>query len=1034
MRRLLALLLFVIFLFSATPAALSQPNADVPGEYAQGQALALCDADAVFGAGSDRSARGASSASGSVQILNTWDLSATPGLNHLSIDSSDSERLYVVLFGASMGTGELVSYLKEQNGIFAAEPNYIYRADSISNDPYADVQWGLGGAYGVHPQGLWSSSAPESIVAVIDTGIDYNSPDLQGRIAENLAFDAYPSDGTTPGSDTGTQGHGTHVAGIIAAATNNSMGGAGVMGSSACKIMPVRVFSGGTAFASDIVAGISHVIQKKHAGNPVVAANMSLGSKWFSSEIMRYALSQLTQNDILPVRSAGNDSLYINDNSVYPSIFETPGTVAVAAIDAAGRFDFSYSNYSDTCVQIAAPGTDILSTWFKGKGGYIGSCGSLSFDDFENSGAYTLEYAPYKWSSGIINSDARILSLTPQSTGYASARSLQFSIPPSSAYSDYRIILPNNGGQLQSDQSLGFRVRFSSAQPLPNEYSLAAGIGKEDDKPSSAMQPYALDKWYYFASNGDASGSEFSLWLSLYDLSAPMTVSIDDLGAELSSQTGYNVFEGTSMAAPFFTGAYALLRSVYPQKSMAELRARLIGGSRPDRSLTSRVNAGGSVDIPTAVLEDTSSFAPVIDEISQSGNSVTVKGWFFGDSPNISLGSQSISSYSQSGSVGKCSLVFELPVGVSGIQTLTLSKSNGRSYRMRYDYSPRGNMTVLGALPEPSGKDTIARDIFSYGGRLYYLISTEEGFSVCSYENGAYSSFISKASDNDRASRDDFSTFADGSILYVFDFNHIHRFDMASNTWLEDIPGPYPLDSASGFYTGAVAAYKGRLMLLGGKGGSFDGHIRVYENGTWSSAEIIDGSFSLDSARAIVSGDKLIVFAQNNSGFRKQQAIFIFDGASWIKRECPYSDICSCSYAVLNNEVLCFGDSKAKDGILAYNPVSNTWRRLPYRGSGLAYTARGTVMGNGIYAMTGRQNSDEYILQYALISSGGGSSDPSASDFPAGYSVIKKDDSFVAPPATGDGSCLPMLLISFSLCLGLFADMKRPRRARPMAN
>lgn len=975
MRRVIAFALAFALIFTAVPQALAATGAldgfAADGSFAAGEALVLCEASYLQQLMPRRAMlAAAASANNDIQILDAWNLDYSTRLFAMlpdadsnadsNADSAADEPLFILRLSSPMDTTELVAYLDAQSGVIAAEPNYAYSAQAV-NDPYFNSQWGLSGTYGVHPESLtqWESgSANEYIVAVVDTGIDYNSPDLAGRIREDLAFDAYPS--ARPGTDTGAQGHGTHVAGIIAAATNNGTGVAGVTGVVDCKIMPVRVFNGSVSYSSDVVAGIGHIIQSKLAGNNIVAANMSIGGKWFSSEIMRYALSRLADNDILPVRSAGNDSLYIDDNSVYPSFFETPYVTAVAAIDSNGSFDSSYSNYSPTCVQVAAPGTSILSTWFAGRGGYISP-----LDTFENDNSYNITYAAYKYGVGVNPASASSLSATPTSYGYQSPKSLQFEVTPFAGSSDIRVTLPNSLGQAAADGSLGVWVRFTSATPLPDAYSLTAGVGSSADRPYSAMRSCALDQWYYMSAAMTAA-QELSLWISIYS-GQTVTVCIDDLGSAPTASTGYNVFEGTSMAAPFFTGAYALLRAAYPSTTMAELRARLIGGSRPHNSLTDRVNSGGSVDLREAVKTDTLGFAPVIDTIEQSGNTVTVKGWFFGASPTVTLGSQTISAFTQTGTDGGCTISFELPSGVGGVQTLTVTKSNGRSYRMRYDYSPRGNMTELGTLPAAS--KAILHDVFSYGNSLYYLISTADGFEICVYENGVASAFIPISSAGDRAARDDFSCFVQDNVLYVYDYNHIHRFDMASKTWLPDIPSPYTLDSAASFYTGAVAVYNGRLMLIGGMGSSADNHIRVYDDSTasWSSGEVIDSGFTLHAARAVNVDGKLVVFAMYSYYGRKEYAVFVYDGQSWSKRACPYTDLCGCSLSALDGEALCFGDSGAQNGILAYNVASDSWRRIPYYGSGLSHTARGTVSGRRVYAITGQPRSYSQMLQFVDI-------------------------------------------------------------------
>ena len=488
------------------------------------------------------------------------------------------------------------------------------------------------------------------------------------------------------------------------------------------------------------------------------------------------------------------------------------------------------------------------------------------------------------------------------------------------------------------------------------------------------------------------------------------------------------------MAAPFFTGAYALLRSVMPNKSMAELRARLIGGSRTHASLNGRVNAGGSVDLSIAASSDTRAFAPVIDEIAQSGNAVTVKGWFFGSAPRLTLGGQSIEAYTLTGSDGECTLVFPLPKGMSGVQTLTLEKSNGRSYRMRYDYQDDGNMTMIGPLPEVPNRNAILCDLFSYGGSLFYLVSTTEGFSVCSYENGAYSNFISLESANDRAARDDFSTFVKDNILYVYDFSHIHRFDMSARVWLEDIPSPFQLNPDESFNTGAIADFKGRLMLVGGQSGGTDYYqIRVYENGAWTVGEslYIDG-FWPQAARAAAAGGKLVVFAHNSS--LGADALLVFDGSEWSVRECPYAGLSSLSFASRGNEIFCFGDRDDNNGILAYNVQSDSWRRLPYRSAGLAASARGALVGKRLYTLSALQDSNVYVLQYVDLGSNGSGSDDSPSALQPQYdlrTLPKSKPDALLPPATGEASALPFVMLLFSLCLLKKGIKKRPRFPQP---
>ncbi len=1036
---LLAFVLLCAALFPAAAGAQSKLARSILQEdCAPGEALVLYESSASSflrsGMTSTDSPSAATDFGDSIHIQKNFDFSPN-GLYDAAFLESETKQtnkgLSVALVSSAMDTQSLISYLDTLDFVRAAEPNYRIYPDSISNDPYVDIQWGLGGENGTHPEALWSSSLSpdEMIVAVIDTGIDYNNPDLANRIVDaSLAYDAYPSSGILAGTDRGGTGHGTHVAGIIAAQTNNLAGVAGSAGLTDCKIMPVRVFAdNGTGYAGDLVAGIHYVIEKKLQGKNIVAANMSLGGKWFSSEITSYALIALGEAGVLPVRSAGNNSLYIDDNSLYPSIYENPYTVCVAAIDSSGAFDSSYSNFSDTSVQIAAPGTDILSTYLSGKGGYVGRTGSVRFRDFEDESMYAFSYAPYHYQHGVISSDAVAFNVVPSLNGYNSAKSLRFNIAVKQGYHTFRILLPNSDGALSADQTLAFRLRFDSAKALP-AYSIYADIGKGDTCPGMNTD-YVCGKWYYFSANSK-NAEELSLWVRVFDTDS-LTVSIDDLGVCATANTAYHVFEGTSMAAPHATGAYALLCAAMPNASLSELRARLIGSSRTDASLQSRVVTGGSVDLRSAKSSDTGGFAPVIDKITQLGDTVTLEGWFFGDSPALTLAGKSITEFIQNGSNDACTLSFTLPSDIKDVQTLCLTKSNGRSYKMRYDYSPRGNMTLIGNMPKQNADVPILHDLFSYGNKLFYLISTSSGYAVCAYDTGnrEYSPFSTRSSLGDGAARNDFSCFVDHGILYVYDVNHIHRYDMAKEAWLSDLDGPFALDlSTSGFSTGAVAVFEGQLMVIGGKGKNTSGKVYRYNyaSGAWTEGESISSSFTPNSARAVKLGGRLIVFAQ---GYAWQSYVCQYDGQNWVSSSCSYADFYKYSFDVLGNEVLIFGDSEAENGILAYNPFQNAWRRLPYWGSGLCYSARGTVNAGRIYALTALQDFSERLLQYvdsSPSSTGGESSTLSDFDLELAAKRKKETEKIPLPPATSDR---PVALIPFGCSLILFITSikKRPR-------
>ncbi|BCV22475.1 aerolysin [Moorella sp. Hama-1] len=184
-------------------------------------------------------------------------------------------------------------------------------------------------------------------VAVLDTGLDAGHPDLAANVRgrKNIKFPGWPAgDGS---------GHGTHVAGTIAA-LNNNFGVVGV--APQAEIYGVKIFDRlGNGYISDIVAGLDWALQNK-----MQVVNMSFGTTR-PSKTLEEAVSKCVQAGMVLVAAAGNEG---KDNSVmYPARY--PGVIAVSAIDQHDNLA-SFSSRGPE-VTVTAPGVDILSTYPGGK-------------------------------------------------------------------------------------------------------------------------------------------------------------------------------------------------------------------------------------------------------------------------------------------------------------------------------------------------------------------------------------------------------------------------------------------------------------------------------------------------------------------------------------------------------------------------------------------------------------------------------------------------------------------------------------------
>lgn len=216
-------------------------------------------------------------------------------------------------------------------------------AVSVYNDADRSSQWAMTRLQGetVHRK----RSAKGVVVAVIDSGVQANHPDLVGHVVPGWDFTTNTAGGTKDG-----YGHGTHIAGIIAATANNARGVAGL--TPEAKIMPLRVLDDdGAGWASDVAKALRFA-----ADHGAKVANISLASRYSApvEDAVKYAQGK----GVIVVAAAGNDKAEGNPVS-YPAAL--PGVIGVGADDSAGRVA-SFSN-TGSYVDVTAPGVSILSTY-----------------------------------------------------------------------------------------------------------------------------------------------------------------------------------------------------------------------------------------------------------------------------------------------------------------------------------------------------------------------------------------------------------------------------------------------------------------------------------------------------------------------------------------------------------------------------------------------------------------------------------------------------------------------------------------------
>lgn len=275
------------------------------------------------------------------------------------IEYIDEEHSYYFVNDSDMD--EVLEKCNDDPDIEYAQPNYKYSMKYVANDPYMNYEWGLN-KINVHKVWKLAKEKETPVIAIVDTGVNADHLDLKDNVLKGYNV----IDGTTDVED--ECGHGTHIAGIAAAVTNNEIGIAGVSGNT--KILPVKVLDQyGNGYSADIAIGIKWAADK---GAKII--NLSLGGASYDN-YLKEAVEYATNKGCIVVAAAGNKGSY---RPTYPAAFED--VVAVTAVDNNDKL-CNFSNFGKY-IDIAAPGLDIYSTSKDGgyeyRSGTSMACGFVS--------------------------------------------------------------------------------------------------------------------------------------------------------------------------------------------------------------------------------------------------------------------------------------------------------------------------------------------------------------------------------------------------------------------------------------------------------------------------------------------------------------------------------------------------------------------------------------------------------------------------------------------------------------------------------
>lgn len=327
------------------------------------------------------------------QLMEQKELSTLSTQLGAHVKSVIADQNIVVVKRASFeGETSAVKTLQANSMVEIAEPNFIYRAEKTPNDPMLGNLWGMknigqndsDGSVGVKgvdidAERAWDieTGSSKTLIAVIDTGIDYNHPDLKDNVWTNTAeangkpgidddgngiiddiHGANFSGATPTGDPMDDHGHGSHCSGTIGARGDDGKGIVGVNWNT--RIMAVKFLAadgGGT-----LEGAIKAIDYATKMGARIMSNSWGGGGY---SETLKQAIERSHAAGALFVAAAGNESASNDSGDHYPSNYDVPNVLSVAAVDNKGGLA-SFSNYGKR-VHVAAPGVNIYSSLPKEK-------------------------------------------------------------------------------------------------------------------------------------------------------------------------------------------------------------------------------------------------------------------------------------------------------------------------------------------------------------------------------------------------------------------------------------------------------------------------------------------------------------------------------------------------------------------------------------------------------------------------------------------------------------------------------------------
>lgn len=590
-------------------------------------------------------------------------LNVDMGAKELSALSMNAAVVHQYKLDGALSVEEAVLKYQSNPAVEYAEPNYLYQLQALPNDAQFGTLWGLhntgqtvNGTAGradadIDAPEAWDISTGSSnvTIAVIDSGIAYDHPDLAPNIWRNsgeIAGDGVDNDNNGLVDDVhgwdflmndndpmdpvdlnpgGNGGHGTHVAGTIAGTGNNGTGITGVMWTA--RLMALKA---GGVDRSLSTAGIISAIQYAIAKGARVINASFIGPE--CSLVFYDAVRAANDAGVLFVAAAGNggdDGIGDDNDSTpnFPSNFSAPSVcagqqtaalanvIAVAATDQNDQLT-TFSNFGATTVQVAAPGIGINSTRPTSN---ITTILFHTFDSNPTGLGYAFGGTASTWGFTNSTSFSQPYSLTDSPTGSYQNNTDSFAIGPLFSTTGQRGCRLDSRVRLQTELDTdGVLVETS-----PNNGASWQIINGTSGSSNAQFVPFT---WGDIADGAADSRFRFQFISNpsqVFDGVYLDNVRIVCVAGRPSATTDYQFFQGTSMATPHVAGLAGLLLSVNPNLTVAQLRNAILSTVDRKASLSVKVSSGGRINARAALASVVANFTVAVATAGAGTGTVT---------------------------------------------------------------------------------------------------------------------------------------------------------------------------------------------------------------------------------------------------------------------------------------------------------------------------------------------------------------------------------------------------------------------------